>query len=313
MAEVVVSKKPKWGRIFRLTIGTPPNQIVIEDLFKPGIQARRISFDVMQAMGSYNQKGNIQVYNLSSKEVKLVTTIEVPVTLQAGYKDVHGENPPVIFTGNVNYSNSQRVGQDIVTTMTCFAYRKTLTSIPKLSYNYEAGVLLSQVFSDLSLTDDDGNKLPYQIIGDDLLSAVVRDDYNSGTDSSQKILDHFAINHNFVWWCDSITKQLIIVKQGEPLKKNRILLINAGTGLMKEPEITSTGLSFETNLEPTLRNRDIIRIQYPRGIATFSIGSEAAKYRELDSALNLVNSIHHSGDSRGDEWKTSVGGVWYNG
>lgn len=313
MAEVIVSKKEKWGRIFRLTIGVSPNQIVIEDLFTPETvnKARRISFDTSSALGSYSQGASIQIYNLDPSEVKIITSIKSPVTLQAGYQGVHGDKPPVIFTGNVEYPNSQRSGQDIVTTLTCFAYRSTLSDVPGLSY--EQGTPLSQVFSDLSLTDNEGQSIPYQIIGSGLQSAVLKDDYTSGSDSAQKILDYFAKNFNFSWWCDTITKQLVIIEQGQPLKQNQILLVNAGTGLMKEPELNYDGLSFETSLEPSLRYKDIVRIEYPRGISQFSIGTESSKLREVRSALVSVNGISHSGDSREGDWKTTVRGLWYNG
>lgn len=309
MAEIVVSKKRKFGRIFRLTIGVPPNQVAIEDMYEPGVAARRISFDVQSALGSYTQGANIQIYNLDPEEVKKITSIKSPVTLQAGYKGVHGENPPVIFTGNVEYPNSQRSGLDIVTTLTCFAYRSTLSNTPELSY--EEGISLSQVFSDLSLTDNEGNPLPYQIIGSSLQSVNLRDDFNSGSMSAQDILDFFAKNYGFSWWCDTITKQLIIIDQGEPLKKNEILLVNASTGLIKEPELNYDGLSFETSLEPSLRYRDIVRIEYPRGISQFSIGTDSANLRSIDSALVSINAIQHSGDSRGDDWKTTARGLWY--
>lgn len=313
MAEIVVSKKEKWGRIFRLTIGKAPDQIVIEDLYTPETvnKARRISFDVTSALGSYTQGANIQIYNLDPAEVKIITSIKSPVTLQAGYWGVHGDAPPVVFTGNVEYPNSQRSGQDIITTLTCFAYKGTLSDVPGLSY--EEGTPLSQVFSDLSLTDNEGNSIPYQIIGTDLQSEVLKDDYTSGSDSAQQILDYFAKNFNFSWWCDTITKQLIVIAQGSPLKQNQILLVNAGTGLMKEPQLNYDGLSFETSLESSLRYKDIVRIEYPRGISQFSIGTESSNLRELQSALVSVNGIQHSGDSREGDWKTTVRGLWYAG
>lgn len=310
MRFTVISKKEKWGRIFRLAIGVPPNQVVIQDNFEPGVNARRISFDVNSALESYTQGANIQIYNLNPAEVKLITSIKSPVTLQAGYKGVHGDTPPVIFTGNVEYPNSQRSGLDIVTTLTCYAYRNTLSDVPGLSY--KEGTALSQVFSDLSLLDNHGDKIPYQIIGPSLQAAVLKDDYNSGSDSAQKILDYFAQNFNYSWWCDTTTKQLIVVEQGQPLRKNQVLLVDASTGLMKEPELNYDGLSFETSLEPSLRYKDIVRIDYPRGISQFSIGTNSANLRDLQSALVSIQSIQHSGDSRGGDWKTSARGIWYN-
>jgi len=312
MAEVPVSKKPKWGRIFRLTVGFPPNQVIIEDLFTPETvnKARRIFFNITANLESYIQNATIQVYNLDPAEVKLITQIKSPVILQAGYKDVHGNNPPVIYTGNVEYPNSQRAGLDIVTTLTCFSYRDSLSGIPQLSY--ESGTSLSQVFSDLSLVDNEGKPLPYSIIGDSLKSAVLKDDYTSGLQSAREVIDYFAVNFNFNWWCDIVTKQLMIVEKASPLKKNQILLVDASTGLMKEPELDYDGLTFETSLEPSLRYKDIVRIKYPRGISTFNIG-ENENLRALDSALIYITNVTHSGDSRGDEWKTSARGNWYRG
>jgi hypothetical protein len=304
----VVSSKPKFGRIFILTIGSGANQIVIKDLYETGVTARRVSFNITSALGDYTQGATIQIYNLSPEEVQRVTKVKLPVVLQAGYKEVHGDTPPVIYQGNAQYPNSQRSGTDIVTTLVCFAYRDELVSIPKLSF--EQGTKLTTIFSALSIVDNTGKKIPYQIIGDNLKSVTIPDDYTSGSDNVQKVMNHFAVNYNFLWWCDTITKQLMIVEQGEPLQKNEVILVNSDTGLIKEPELTFNGIAFETSLEPTFRFQQRVQIEYPRGVADFQIETKSAYLREVKSALVALNQITHTGDTRGDEWKTSVQAIW---
>ena len=306
----VISKKPKFGRIFRLTVGIGPDKVIIEDLGDDP-RARRISFNITSALQSYTQGATFQIYNLSIEEVKKITAIKSPVVFQAGYREVHGDNPPVIYNGNIEYPNSTRVGTDIVTTLTCQAYRNSLSG--PLPVSYEEGTPLTSIFEEVrgDILDPEGNVLPIEIIGASDFGNLTGD-VNSGAMNKQEFLDYLAITYRFNWWCDLITKQLIIVPVGRALRENEISLVNADTGLIKSPEITPNGISFETMLEPTIRCKSLIQVEYENITSTFIIGSDINELRKVKSAIFTVTNISHSGDSRGDDWKTAVMGNWYS-
>jgi hypothetical protein len=306
----IINKKPKFGRIFRLTIGTGAEQVIIEDL-GDNPRARRLSFNITSALQSYTQGATFQIYNLSIEEIKRVTAIKSPVVFRAGYREVHGDNPPVIYNGNVEYPNSVRVGTDIVTTLTCYAYRNSLSG--PLAVSYEEGTPLTSIFEEVrgDILDPQGNVLPIEIIGASELGNI-KGDINSGSMNKHDFLNDLAKTYRFNWWCDTITKQLIIVPVGRALRENEILLVNASTGLIKSPEINANGISFETMLEPCVRYKSLLQVEYENITSSFIIGTEINKLRDVKSAIISAVNISHTGDSRGDEWKSAVMGNWYS-
>lgn len=306
----IISKKPKFQCIFRLTIGIGADQVVIEDLGTDP-DARRVSFNITSALQSYTQGATFQIYNLGIDEIKRITTIKSPVVFQAGYREVHGDNPPVIYNGNIQYPNSTRVGTDIVTTLTCHAYRDSLSG--PFAVSYEEGTPVTSVLEELrgDIVDPEGNVLPIEIIGADTLGNLIGD-LNSGGDNKQKFLDELGRNYQFNWWCDTITKQLIVVPTGRALRENEILLVNSSTGLIKSPEITANGISFETMLEPSIRYMSLIQVEYENITSSFIIGTPINELRNVKSAIVKAVNISHSGDSRGSDWKSSVMGNWFS-
>lgn len=305
----IISKKPKFNRIFRLTIGIGPDQVVIEDM-GGNPRARRVSFNIVSALANYIQRATFQIYNLSIAEIKKITAVKSPVVFQAGYSEIHGDNPPVIYNGSIQYPNSTRVGTDIVTTLTCYAYRDSLSG--SLAVSYEEGTSIVSILEEFrgDIFDLKGNVLPIEIIGAESLGNI-ESDLNSGSMNKLKFLDELGKNHNFNWWCDTVTKQFIVVPVGRALRENEILLINSSTGLQKSPEITANGISFETMLEPGIRYLSLIQVEYQNITSTFIIGTDINELRNVKSAIIKTVNIAHTGDSRGDEWKTSITGNWY--
>lgn len=306
----VISKKPKFNRIYRLIIGAPPNQVIIEDLGN-NPYARRVSFNITSVLQSFTQGATIQIYNMSIEEVKRTTQVKSPIIFQAGYREVHGDNPPVIYSGNIQYPNSQRVGTDIVTTLTCHSFRDSL-KIP-FSLSFEQGTPVSTVLQAIQgeIKDDEGNFVPIQIIGAEDLGNII-DDFNSGSMNKQQALDMLALNHNFNWWCDTVTKQFIIVPVGRAIRENEILLVNSNTGLQKSPEINADGITFESMLEPDIRYMNLIQVEYTNSDSTFLIGTNINKIRDVSSAIIKAVKVSHQGDTRGNDWKTSCQGIWYS-
>ncbi|MCK5602784.1 hypothetical protein KAR91_12965 [Candidatus Pacearchaeota archaeon] len=306
----IVSKKPKFQRIFRLTIGIGPDQVVIEDLGDDP-RSKRLTFAITSALQSYTQGATFQIYNLGIDTIKKISTIKSPVVFQAGYKEVHGDKPPVIYNGNVQYPNSLKVGTDIVTTLTCQAYRDSLSG--PLAVSYEDGTAITSILEEVrgDILDPEGNVLPIEIIGASDLGNIT-DDLNSGSMNKQQFLDELGKNHGFNWWCDTITKQMIVVPVGKALRENEILIVNNDTGLMKSPEITANGITFETLLEPSIRYMSLIQVEYENITSSFIIGTDINELRNVRSAIIKAVNISHTGDSRSDDWKSTVMGNWFS-
>lgn len=306
----IISKKPKFQRIYRLTIGVGPEQEIIEDL-GANPRAKRVSFAITSALQSYTQGATFQIYNLGIDVIKKITNIKSPVVFQAGYREVHGDNPPVIYNGNIQYPNSTRVGPDIVTTLTCHAYRDSLSG--PLAVSYEEGTSITSILEEIrgDILDSEGNVLPIEIIGASELGNII-DDVNSGSMNKQQFLDFLGKTYSFNWWCDTITKQFIIVPVGKALRENEILLVNSNTGLQGSPEITANGISFATMLEPSIRYMSLIQVEYENITSSFIIGTPINELRNVKSAIVKAVNISHTGDTRADDWKSTVMGNWFS-
>lgn len=309
MSTRIISQDPKFNRIFRFTIGTGANTVTIEDLGE-NPRAKRISFNITSVLQSYTQGATFQIYNLAPDTISNILTIKSPVVFQAGYRTIHEDLPPVIYNGNIQYGNSVRVGPDIVTTLTCHAYRDSLgTAFP---VSYEAGIAVTTILQEIQgdIKDPQGNTLPLQIIDGTSLGNIA-DDFTSATMSKLQVLDYLAMNHSFNWWADTVTKQLIIVPVGRALREDEILLINSKTGLIGSPEISANGITFRTLLEPDIRYMSVIQVEYARAVGQFIIGEPINKLRELKTAKITAVTVSHTGDTRGDEWTTECTGNWF--
>lgn len=70
--------------------------------------------------GSDNNTATIKIFNLSESSRNKISRKNNKVILKAGYKDQEDNgNLPIIFTGQVLRSSTEKVGPDIVTTLVC--------------------------------------------------------------------------------------------------------------------------------------------------------------------------------------------------
>lgn len=102
-----------FGRNYKLTVGIPEQEgILIEDL--------NINFKINKSDDSNDTSSGtaiIKVYNLSKNSITRIQKDDA-VILQAGY-DTDSTEPLVIFTGDVLQVFSNKVGENLITTVTC--------------------------------------------------------------------------------------------------------------------------------------------------------------------------------------------------
>ena len=77
-------------------------------------------------------------------------------------------------------------------------------------------------------------------------------------------------------------------------------------------KINANGITFETLLEPSIRYMSLIQVEYENITSSFIIGTPINKLRDVKSAIIKAVTISHSGDTRADDWKSTVMGNWYS-
>lgn len=128
------------NRKYRLTVGLPPTKVIFTPIVS---EAEVFGANLIPSDGDYRivkrnaveiteldieanitsssgagstSKTLLQIYNLSPETLEIVEKNNNYIILEAGYS---GEDLHIIFTGQVSDFNTQRQGQDVVTTLTC--------------------------------------------------------------------------------------------------------------------------------------------------------------------------------------------------
>jgi hypothetical protein len=113
----------------------------------------RITADIQYTKeGSTNKQGSvITIYNLNRDNQKSISS-EDTVLLRAGYRSTDGDNPPLIFAGQVDDVMTEKKGQDTITKLVC-----TATSIPRKNVRFskmpvrnETNLDVANYFADLA-------------------------------------------------------------------------------------------------------------------------------------------------------------------
>lgn len=102
----------------------PNSAIIIDEL--------RITANIQyNKEGTTNKQGTtIEIYNLTEENQRFIST-EDTVLLKAGYRSIDGDNPPLIFSGQVKSVYTEKKGQDSVTKLLC-----TPTEVPRKNIRF---------------------------------------------------------------------------------------------------------------------------------------------------------------------------------
>jgi hypothetical protein len=299
-------EKHYFNRIYSLTIGMAmqPNQA-------KEFSGLRIAFDIVKSEGAFSTC-DITINNLSDETrawIKEGTDTEgkggMTVVLKVGYEEFHGrQNLPILFMGNITTVSHDVTKPEVVTHLTCF---EGILSIKKSHFakSYPAGVRIAQIVNDaitaIGITSQSGT--PFSFI------ALWKTDYiaNRGytfTGNAADLLDKIAQGYGLQW----------------SIQNNKIKIVN---------KLNADKIPGHDN-NPSVKG---ILIGSPKRLGSDKTGSELQNFHgyEFDclllpeaeiggtvelSSKTIPNSpvklvvaeLHHTGDSHGDEWKTTIKG-----
>lgn len=263
----------------------------------------RIKFSVKQATSQTPNSADIRVYNLSLQAALVIASQGSRVILQAGYNSNFGE----IFVGNIKQvilgrETPTETFIDIIAGDGDVAYNHAVvvTSLAKGSdQNDEINACLEQ-------TKKFGVMGGAQSV---VSSTRKRPRGKVMFGNARNFLRGVAKTTQCSW---SIQNEQVQFVQNTGFLPGQAVLITATTGMIGTPQQTTEGVNVKSLLNPFIRINGRIKldnstIQKIKVDLTLTPGKTTNTAFKLPSdGLYLVIAAEHSGDTRGQEWYTSM-------
>lgn len=259
----------------------------------------------------------IRVYNLSSERIKQFIAEFTQVTVIAGY----GENPGVIFKGNVKqFRRGKERNVD--------SYLDILAADGDLAYNFgfvnvslPAGTTLLDVFNQsVKVMSAEAEKAGATLTADPYATQVLQQFGGILPSPRGKVMFGLARNYlrdlarttNTRW---SIQGGRVVLVPTTGYLPGDVIKINSASGLIGVPEATEQGITVTTLLNPAIQVG--LRVQLNEADVTETVVREQffPGYKDLNLVATVDHStegfyrvivIEHEGDTRGQPWYTKL-------
>lgn len=301
----------KWLRYFRLVVavdGTNTEALDLSDF--------RCVFKISQAAIGKPCTAEITVYNVSQATVDrihvptnaVVGSKRLKVILEAGYQDDHA----VVFQGDLWWKS---VGRDSETEtfMRLVAstgdraqqYAVVNASIPKGATQADVFAEVAKSFAEKGV----GKANEPTLMATRLPRGKVL--YAMSADAMQGLAD----TNQFDWGYTA--SGLVAIRKDQSYDPTEaVIVLNSKTGMLGRPMMTVEGVEVESLLLPRadigslvqIDNRSIQRQSYDTSVSQGAIQANFAATDAMISADGLYRVVSriHSGDTRGNEWRTRM-------
>lgn len=266
----------------------PNNALVITELrIKANVQYTKDS-------GTNKQGTIIEIYNLTQDNQRRIFA-EDTVLLRAGYRSIDGDNPPLIFTGQVKSVSTTKVGQDTITKLIC-----TAIDVPRKNIRFSKTPVRGETNEDVanyfaSVAAANGIATGYVFVPD-----IVT--YPSGYAAGGNLFDAMAkFCENFNLRAYVVLNRLYIepiavsapavakVIVNEVNVKGNIRAEDDSTGLTSSDPAKAAGISLNTFLNGNIT---------PAKLLNVSFGDYRGDY--------TISSVSHVLDLEGKDWDTII-------
>lgn len=288
-----------WLRSWALVVGAQGTGISFSSLSGNDL---RIVFEVTKTALSTPNKAKISLYNLSPTTENKIATVFTSVMLLAGY----GGQNTMLFTGNIASIERKYEPPDLVSTFTAgdgdHDYQNAVvntTVAAGTDHKAEIAASLGSMAATVAgavVVAAQGTRLRGKV-----LSGPARD-----------VLSNMARNLDAHWSIQD--GKLVVCDAKSAIPTPTIPLVSATTGMIGFPEVTEKGLKIKMQLMPQLAIGGLFQLQTSfaqikapkQGKKSARGASNLGSARTDPNGTYKVNTIKHSGDSRGDAWSTEV-------
>jgi hypothetical protein len=276
----------QFGRVIKLAIGQPGKiGREFEDL--------RIVFDIAKSLTMTSMQGSkIDIYNLSESSIAELQKKKISLFLFAGYEE--GEGLQMLYFGDVTSVINKYQPPDTVTELLCGTAAFALaSSISKESFapGTNSNQIIDKLVKNLGFTlkNTDYKENNYTIKNGMAITGKTKD-------ALKTVLDKADLQMSMV------DDKAQIVKKGKP-NFDVVYEYTPQTGLIGIPEkIQTTGLDQTLDTQPTAQYQIKVLLN-PR---LNPGGRIKINSREIHDAVYRIESIQHQGDTRGDEWLSTL-------
>lgn len=313
-----MSNERQWLRYCRLTI------IRNEGEFRKEIDLSgfRVRFRVTQALASRPCSAEITIFNVSSAvanaiadpTTNFVRSSHQEVILEAGYKEKH----TIIFRGDLWWKSVGRESETdtflrLIAATGDRAHQNATTSasIPKGSSQKDVAEKV------VSTMDPYGVKF---VETPELMQARLlrgKTIFKMSRDALQDVADSNGFD-----WAYTNAGIATVPKEGALKNAEKVIVLDASSGLLDRPEITVDGLKMRALLNPDLewgrlvqvKSDTVQRMSYSTETSSSAVESNrTANGETLDyDGIYIIKSREFVGDTRGDEWYADLLCIAYN-
>jgi len=263
---------------FFATIG---NGLEITDL--------RVQFKVDRQLAKEPNSAEVTITNAAADTRAQLCRKPSQVRIEAGYAD---SGARLLFVGDLRYGASKLTGTDWETKMQVADGGRAFTAA-RANRSFKSPITVHEVLTYAASTMN--LKLPPEIEQDPEMKAALANGI-SVHGASQDVLTRLLAPFGYGWSVQN--GRLQIIKDNQVVQ-GRDWVISTETGLIGSPEIaapdknsTTSEVHFDVALFPELTPGQSVKVESS----------------EINGRYKLIQ-VTHTGDSRGDDWKTSCKGV----
>lgn len=305
----------QWLRYCRLTVSTESVEGTNEQMIQAiDLSEFRIRFLVDQACVGRPTTAEITVYNLAKSTIDLIPGAtnqdirdrNILVTLEGGYQSNHA----IIFQGELWWKTTGRENEtDTYLALVCASgnrnqgYAVVNTSIPKGATQQDILNIVAKSMTEKGVSVANkptlmATKLPR--------GKVI---YKMTKDA----MDGLGDTNNFDWYIG--TNGLVTVPKDTSFDPNtEAIVLNATSGMVGRPKLTTLGVNVDCLMNPLIdvgtviriNNSEIIRENYDTSMGAVSENYHRTDLYEGADGFYRVIARQHIGDTRGNDWYTSL-------
>ena len=279
----------QFKRVYELNLTSPSGKVVTSTELK-------ISFEITKDLFGWPNIAKILLFNLSRARTLEISEQFSLVELKAGYVG----NLITIFKGEIKNIINRRESVDTITEIYAGDGEKPIRESNFIK-TFAPGISVKQIVTEIS----DTFGIPKAKL-DGLDSS--RTNLNGATYSgaSKDILDKLSDDYNFYWSVQD--GQFVTQARDGADTANKTIVITRSTGMVGSPSVTEIGADVQTLMNPNIQPYRVVEIKSPT--AEIAIGNLHLRRQlpTLGAGLFRVNKVIHSGDTRGNNWFSSIVG-----